>query len=428
MTALRRALGFTLIEMMIALGVSAIALAAALVAANAQHRTFYNGQKLRSAQNAGRSALLFLEQTLPLAGYGMDAPLALDFGFYDRSAICPEDECKPDRTDGADELVFYARNAAYWTPGAPEDEPRGHAWHLAKLTDDVVTLKARPGDTFRIGQILQAVCPGEPRYAYFTVSKRAVAPPAAAPSADPPSADLEVSLELAEEANPFRRQDVAIATACFAKGDARVFAIDRYRLHVRGVAVDGRTDPFLVLDTGTDLDDDDDVDADDEILLAEGDRGVPGRLPVRPGGPDGWRDGRRDRRDGHPAQRRRRASAAADVITLTTAPGSGRRRASSPTTRRASTSTGCSRRSPRSGSRITRRTSGPSGFSLVARSPEPDPASTANLTWTAGSPLFRLNQDKQPDWVPVDGGYQRATFDTAINLPNMTVRAIPSYF
>ncbi len=392
MTALRRALGFTLIEMMIALGVSAIALAAALVAANAQHRAFYNGQKLRSAQNAGRSALLFLEQTLPLAGYGMDAPLALDFGFYDRSAICPEDECKPDRTDGADELVFYARNAAYWTPGAPEDEPRGHAWHLAKLTDDVVTLKARPGDTFRMGQILQAVCPGEPRYAYFTVSKRAVAPPAAAPSADPPSADLEVSLELAEEANPFRRQDVAIATACFAKGDARVFAIDRYRLHVRAVTVDGRTDPFLVLDTGTDLDDDDDVDADDEILIAEGIEAFQVAYQFGPADPMAGATAGATAATAIQLNAGA-ASAAADTITLTTAPGAV---VAGQFAYDATSFYKYRLLPPLPAERLTNHQANirTVRISLVARSPEPDPASTANLTWTAGSPLFRLNQDK----------------------------------
>ena len=148
MTAMRKALGFTLIEMMIALGVSAIALAAALVASSAQHRAFYNGQKLRSAQNAGRSALLFLEQTLPLAGYGMDAPLALDFGFYDRSAICPRTSASRTGPTARTSSSSTRATRAYWTPGAPEDEPRGHAWRLAKLTDDVVTLTARPGDVF----------------------------------------------------------------------------------------------------------------------------------------------------------------------------------------------------------------------------------------------------------------------------------------
>jgi type IV pilus assembly protein PilW len=414
--------GFTLLEIMIALGVSAIALTAAVAAANAQQRAFYNSQKIRAAQNAGRSALLFLEQRLPRAGYGMDAPLALDFGWYNRDAVCPDLPCTPDRTDDADELVFYARDPAYWAPPEPEGEPRGHAWHLSTTAPAVtaadVTLQARPGDVFRKGQILQAVCPGEPRYAYFTVALYTPAPPAADPTAPPVAADLVVPLEPVNTNSPFHRQDVAMAEACFAT-NARVFLIDRYRLHVRPVAVDGRTDPFLVLDTGTDLDDDDDVDEADEILIAEGIEAF--QVSYQFTNPDllAGTDAAID------FSNTGAATSASDAITLTAFPGT--------------VTAGQFDYEPSSfyrhrlttipAERLTNHQANVRAvqISLVARSPEPDPATSANLTWTAGSPLFLMNQTEIPDWVPVDGGYQRTVLETTVNLPNMTVRAM-SYF
>jgi len=229
-----------------------------------------------------------------------------------------------------------------------------------------------------------------------------------------------VTLLAADAADPFRRQDVVAATACFAAG-ARVFAIDRYRLHVRPVDTgDGRTDPFLVLDTGTDLDGDADVDEDDEILLAEGIEAFQVSYQFT-----------------NPALLAGTAAAitlntaaapseADDVITPTVFPGTVavgqfeyepssfyRPRLLAPLPAERLTNHQANVRAVR--------------ISLVARSPEPDPASSANLTWTAGSPLYRMNQTAAPDWVPADGGYQRTVLDTSVNLPNMTVRAM-SYF
>ena len=415
--------GFTLLEIMIALTVSAIALTAAIAAANAQQRAFYGSQKSRAAQNAGRSALLFLEQRLPRAGFGMDASLALDFGWF-----CPT--CQPDRTDDADELVFYARDPAYWSPPQPEAAPAGHAWQLAATGSPVtaadVTLRARAGDLFRRGQILQAVCPGEPRYAYFTVAQ--TTPQDGVPLTAP--TDLTVPLEPVATASPFHRQDVAVGGACFSltASPARVFLIDRYRLYVRPVDVGGgRFDPFLVLDTGTDVDGDDDVDLDDEILIAEGIEAfqvsyqftnaallageTPGTAIALNAGV---------------------APAAApattlDEITLTTFPGG--TPPPGQTDYAPSSFYGYRFTTPPPAVRSTNHQANVRAvrISLVARSPEPDPSASANLTWAPGSRLFRMNQNARPAWVPVDGGYQRTVLDSAVSLPNMTVRAM-TYF
>ena len=71
-------------------------------------------------------------------------------------------------------------------------------------------------------------------------------------------------------------------------------------------------------------------------------------------------------------------------------------------------------------------------LSVVARSAEPESTSPSNLDWSAGSPLFRMNQSAAPAWITsqvVGGrdGYQRAFADTSVNLPNMTTRTM-TYF
>jgi type IV pilus assembly protein PilW len=252
---MRKPRGFTLLEITIALAVSAIALVAAIAAANAQQRAFYSGQKGRAAQNAGRAALLLLEQKLPLAGFGMDAPLALDFGWY-----TPPAGFVRDMIDDSDELVFYARDPAYWVPDDVAGEPKGRAWNVTALTSDKVTVTSRPDDVFRKGQVLQLVCPGVLRYAYFTVA--ATTPPAA-------GGPVAVDLVPFVAANPFQQQGELKGHACLTTG-ARMFLIDRYRFYVSKVDVNGRTEPYLVLDTGTDRNENREIDPADELLVAEG--------------------------------------------------------------------------------------------------------------------------------------------------------------
>jgi type IV pilus assembly protein PilW len=405
---MRKPRGFTLLEIMIALVVSAIALVAAIAAANAQQRAFYNGQKGRAAQNAGRGALLFLEQKLPLAGFGMDAPLALDFGWY----VPATGAIDHDRTDASDELVFYARDPAYWVPADVAGAPLGRAWNVTELTDTTVSVTSRPDDVFRKGQVLQLVCPGVLRYAYFTVA--ATTPPS-------PGGSFAVRLEPVVEGNPFRRQDALAGHACLTTG-ARLFLVDRYRFYVRTVDVGGRTEPYLVLDMGVDRDENGTIEDADELLVAEGIESFQvsyvftspafAAAGETPGTAITLATGA--------------AGTAANTVTRTTFPGT-----LEPGQSLYEPSSFYRHRllTPLPPERLTNHQANirTVGIALVARSPEPDPSSSANLVWGAGSSLLRLNQSATPAWVPADGGYQRAVLETSVTLPNMTVRAL-SYF
>lgn len=426
-----RSRGVTLVEILVALAVSAIALTAAILAANSQQSAYNSGNKVRGAQDAARSALLAVEAKLQLAGYGMDAPLAFDFGWYDPTAngTCPDEAipCTPDRIDGSDELVFYARNPAYWVGQganqAASTAPAGRAWHVPALLGNILTLDARANDVFRKGQILQLVCAGALSYAYVTVDQTTTVP------ADGP---VDLTLAGVVDANPFRRQDVGAKLDCITTPSptARAFQIDRYRYHVRPVNVGGRYDPFLVLDAGVDTDLDGDVDADDETLIAEGVESLQvayvfAEPSIPPAGnvsgvPISFKDGATYTPD-----------AAANVIVRTNFPGP---LAPSGMVYESSSFYGYSLVKPPA----ARKTNAQANIrraivTFVTRSPTPDPVVNSNLKYATGSPLYKLNQNAGAAWVLSergvrgDDGFQRTVVETSVGLPNMTARTMNYY-
>jgi len=258
-----RSSGVTLIELLVAVAISAVVLVGVLGVAIAQQRAAYEGHRQRAAQNSARSALLTVEQALQVAGYGLDAPLTFDMGRYQGPCPTELNPCPRDSTENDDEIVFYSRNPRYWTPSVYTSDPAGNAWRLKAVSNTSVTLYGRAGDGLRRGQVLQAVCKGGAKYAYFTVHETKPALGAAG--------DLTYALDAVVASDPMKRQDLAV-DPCFtaAAGPARVFLVDRYRFHVRPVVSGGAKIPFLMLDTGTDTDGDGNVDEADEVFVAEG--------------------------------------------------------------------------------------------------------------------------------------------------------------
>ncbi len=259
----RRERGVTLIELLVAITVSAIVLAAILGVVQSQQASYYQGHLQRGAQGSARAAMEFIEQRVSLAGYGMDASLAFDFDRY-TAAPCPSvaAPCVRDSVNGNDELVFYARNPNYWVPDVSTGEPRGNAWRILSLGSGSVSVSARAGDEFVKGRILQAVCKSATKYAYFTVNETIAV-------TDDGTATIQLASSVTS--NPFKRQDTALPSVdgCFTNGEARVFLIDRYRFHVRPVSAVGGYQPYLVLDTGLDANGDG-PDEGEEIIVAEG--------------------------------------------------------------------------------------------------------------------------------------------------------------
>ncbi len=275
----RRSLtGFTLIEVMISLVIVGFVLLGAVLAMRSQQRGFQAGQYTREAQDASRRAALAIEQRLRHAGLGVDPAFAFDFSYYGMSegfpdaSLCPAQMggCPRDAVANDDELVFYVRDPAFRTV---DPTPVGHAWALTDVTATTATLLSKPGDAFPAGQILVAMCRDPNKYTYFTVARNATNDTLA--GSPPSSTALQLVPWVASD--PFRRQDVAAgdpavsraAEPCFSTG--YVFKVDRYRFHVRPVAMDAtRFEPYLVLDMGVDRNLDGVIDANDEILVARG--------------------------------------------------------------------------------------------------------------------------------------------------------------
>jgi type IV pilus assembly protein PilW len=432
---MRHSRGLTLVEILVAMAVSAIALTGAIVASNTQQLAYYSGNRVRAAQNSARSALLSIEQKVALAGYGMDAPLALDFGWYSPPvALCPADvvtACPRDKIGDSDELVFYARSPNYWVDRANPDvgQPRGRAWWISAQDDGSVTIAANAGDVFRKGQILQAVCSGTLRYAYVTVSSTTRST-ASAGTQQP----LLVPLEPTDTADPFHRQDELAALPCANPAgypSLKLFQIDRFRYHVRPIAVGGgRYDPYLVLDTGTDRDGDGKLTTDDEILIAEGIEGLQvAYVFANPGiGTAGGTAGTALTIASAPTAPS--AAANTDTVVRTDFPGTvaaGQSPYAPSSFFSYSVATAPAVRQTNAQGNVRRVL-----VSVIARSPEPDLQGRSNLGYTAGSPLFRLNQNAAPAWITAqmaggNDGYQRAFADTSVNLPNMTTRTM-TYF
>ena len=156
--------------------------------------------------------------------------------------------------------MFYARNPHYWIPESYSADPVGNAWRINSIGGSSVSVSARANDQFVAGRVVQAVCKGASRYAYFTVGATATNGATAAA--------LPLTLLGAVTSNPFRRQDTA-TDACFNSGEASLFLIDKFRFHVRPVLSQGVVQPYLVLDTGLDANADG-ADEAEEIIVAEG--------------------------------------------------------------------------------------------------------------------------------------------------------------
>lgn len=412
--------GVTLVELLVALAVSTVVMVGVVAVARAQQQAYHDGARLRAAQQSARNAALFIEQKLPLAGYGMAPSLAFDFDRY-TTGPCPAEldsgsGCARDRVNDSDELVWYARNPSYWVPHDPDAsttlEPAGRAWKVTGIsaTADTLTVRARQGQSFRKGQVLEVVCQGGAHYVYVTVST----------SVDAPTGGGAVQIPLVPEtaADPFQRQDAA-TDDCFTAGNVRAFQIDRYRLHVRPVDVGGGLkDPYLVLDQGIDVAGSTDVDAADEQLIAGGIESMQVAYVLANGTEVG-------------------ASGAAGAIVLAGgAPGDSTANklttlqfpGAAPADPKVSIYTPTSwfrhyMGPPAAAERLTNHQANIRAvrIALVARSPSPD------LTRRTVPPILHFNQTSVASWITANDGYQRVSIETTVPLPNMLVQGMP-YF
>ncbi|HSN91485.1 MAG TPA: prepilin-type N-terminal cleavage/methylation domain-containing protein [Anaeromyxobacteraceae bacterium] len=408
--------GVTLVELVVAMAVTALVMLSVLAIVESQQRAYYQGHRQRAAQSAARAAMLFLEQELITAGYGLDAPLAFDFDRYHGPCPAEMGACPRDATDNADEIVFYSRNPRYWVPDDYTSEPRGKAWRITALGIGSVSVMARPGDVFLKGQVLQAVCRGAGAYAYFTVETTAEVTPDPLDPFKPTPITLSLAGTLADE--PFRRQDGA-ADACFNGGQARMFQVDRRRFHVRPVQSGGAWVPYLVLDAGVDENRDGTIDSLDEVILAEGIEVLQFGYVLTSNAlaPRGAVPGK-----GIPMVRAASGTLGGDGLTLLDFPGLVEPGVS---IYRPSSFYGYTFGPPPANQRLTDHQGNIRAVRIAVGARSPTPAPSSSIRTTTIVPV--MNMDALPAWVDTSDHYARVTLTTAVPIRNMAVRAMTDF-
>lgn len=415
MRSARTPRGITLIELVVAMAVSAVVLAGVVTVVGTQQKAYYDGHRQRAAQAGGRAALLFMEQALMLAGYGLDAPLAFDFDRY--AGPCPPElaPCLRDSVSNSDEIVFYNRNPRYGVTNDAAVPPVGNAWQLISASPVDFTLNAREGDVFPRGQIIQVVCDTGRLYAYGTVLDTVVVPD----DAIPPRNFVPTAIALTPPVmdDPFQRPDEAV-DGCFFDGTALAFLVERHRFHVRPVREGTVLHPYLAHDRGVDVNLDNVVDELDEELLAEGIEVLQlgyvmtsNTLAARgtsPGVAIGMARGSP-------------GALVGDGMTLLDFPGV----FEPPSLYRSTSFYPFVINPPPHPRRLTDHQANIRAvrIALLARSPEPDPTAVGG----GGIALPVLNMNTRPPWINDTDRHARVRFDTTVLVRNMAVRAMTDF-
>ncbi len=263
--------GFTLLELMVGATISLLVIGAVTAAFLSQNRAFVALDLNRVAADAARDAFLEMEPAMRRAGFGLDPRYAFDFAYY----ACPAANCR-DSINGPDNIAFYARNPVYTytVNGATKPDGTvcgsangcvsGNAYNVTitnaggayTVSASLGTLAFRP---LLQGQVVQFVCPGA---AAVTMATLATTP---AQSGTP-----NLSL-VATPVTPPGSNDPTLANGfasngCFVQPGVIMVLVDRFHYLIQpynGV-------PWLVLDTGTDLDGSGTVDANDYMPIAQG--------------------------------------------------------------------------------------------------------------------------------------------------------------
>lgn len=251
--------GFTLIEVMVGVAVSLLVIGLVMGTFLSQQRSMQSLDLSREASNAARDALFSIQETLGRAGYGIDPRYAFDLRNYNCPGyVPPTDPFCRDRSNAPDELVFVERNPAYYWAGNPSSAIQGcdptapcsgHAWQVTGFDTSHVTVNARAGDVFLLGQVVEMTCAKGLNPTMGTVTTTARASSAGA---------LQIALTSASTTNPYQANIGASHDSCFdgagvapggnAAAGVSMFLVDRYRYFV--TTLNGA--PWLMLDRGLD--------------------------------------------------------------------------------------------------------------------------------------------------------------------------------
>lgn len=257
--------GFTLIEVLVGAAVAIAVIGIVMATFLSQQRSLQTLDLSREASNASRDAMLSLQETVGRAGYGIDPRYVFDLRNYNctnyTGATTSSNACR-DKVDGTDELVFVERDPNYYWAGTNTSSAQGcddtnapctgHAWQVTSFTTSTpykVTINARTGDKFPVGQIVEITCAKGANPTMGTVTATSGSAPGA------------VTLTLADTVtnNHYTDNLNAASDACFGSGGApgtgtSLFLVNRYRYFVMQIAnpISNVNEPWLMLDRGLD--------------------------------------------------------------------------------------------------------------------------------------------------------------------------------
>jgi type IV pilus assembly protein PilW len=257
--------GFTLVELLVGVIVSLIAIAGAVVMLQGQKRSFQGSSADRAQQETGRMALGAISQDLRMAGYGVEPAMVFDFGQMTNVPMerapqgtgntvtfggdtggttgfaCGAAVTCRDSITGPDELVFQYRNPAFNHQILPVAAPSVNS----------LTIAGPLPQPIRAGQVFQAICfGGNMLWAYVRAASEVGATTDA-------TARIRIPLEAGTDLD-YPHQNETLADTCFNTGEARLLEVERVRYFVQSYDTAGQvvawnsagSRPFLMLDHG----------------------------------------------------------------------------------------------------------------------------------------------------------------------------------
>lgn len=265
--------GYTMIELIVASTIALLAIGMGMMGFNAQNQALQALEMARSGNNSARDALLQLETTLRRAGWGIAPYLAVDMR---RDCInpVPPAPCR-DQINAPDELAFIARNPNYAWRDRGENGcmdnggcfDKGNAWKILSNSGTSFQLTLPEGALIEMGRLLLAACANP-----FSGAPNQVIVRATARVANPGPGPLTMTVPYSATPGPYNLEGANGGTGfqgCHYSPDTALFLIDRYRYYVSNIVVAGITTPWLMLDTGMDVNADNVIDQSDHIPVAK---------------------------------------------------------------------------------------------------------------------------------------------------------------
>lgn len=268
----RQARGFTLIELIISMAIVLLAMGLAGAGFVAQNQALQSSELHRVANAGNRDAMLVVEQTLRAVGWGVDPRYAIDVYTGAGSQAVDNDSTDTNVVDNTDVLTVFSRNPLYqWidTNGGTCTSVggcfTGNAWPITAHNTGArqFTITMQPNQVIEAGRRVQVQCIGGTHPVILTVSARV----ANGASVGPMTVTYgSTSTFPYNNFNSFTA-NANLYQACHGQVGASMFLLDRSRFYLRQPA-SAAEDPWLMLDTGADLNNDTAINATDHIPVA----------------------------------------------------------------------------------------------------------------------------------------------------------------